>query len=119
MCLSPAEQARVFTEMSLYLSLLHRTVRTETFRDCLRTDFYVFIHKSVQHCRDKAGTDIFSQFYQCAYMNTEQPKHYLEEGGMALQLGRAEGSHWTQAGPELDIREKRTGSEQQTRRSLH
>lgn len=42
----------------------------------------------------------------------------LEEGRVALQLGRAQGSHWTEAGPELDIGEQRAGSEQQTRRSL-
>lgn len=30
---------------------------------------------------------------------------YLKKGGMALQLGRAEGSHRTQAGPEMDIGE--------------
>lgn len=29
----------------------------------------------------------------------------LKEGAMALQLCRAEGSHWTQAGPEVDIGE--------------
>lgn len=42
----------------------------------------------------------------------------LEEGGVALQLGGAEGSHWTQVGPEVDVGKQRTGSEQQTRRSL-
>lgn len=38
---------------------------------------------------------------------------------MALQLGGAKGSHWTEAGPEMDIGEQRAGSKQQTRRSLH
>lgn len=44
---------------------------------------------------------------------------YLEEGGVTLQLGGAERSHRTQVGPEVDVGEQRTGSEQQTRRSLH
>lgn len=37
----------------------------------------------------------------CMYVH----ENYLEEGGMALELGGAEGSHWTQAGPEVDTGE--------------
>lgn len=57
--------------------------------------------------------------------NTEDPHvyfikvYYLEEGGMTLQLGRAKRSHWTQVRPEVDVGQQRTGSEQQTRWSLH
>lgn len=39
------------------------------------------------------------------FFRLEQLKHYLKEGGMALQLGGAEGSHRTEAGPEMDIGE--------------
>lgn len=28
---------------------------------------------------------------------------YLKEGGVTLQLGGAERSHWTQVGPEVDV----------------
>lgn len=48
-----------------------------------------------------------------------QRRHYLKKRRMTLQLGGAEGSHGAEAGPEVDIGEQGTGSEQQTRRSLH
>lgn len=40
-----------------------------------------------------------------AWQYKEVYDHYLEEGGVALKSGGAEGSHRTQAGPEMDIGE--------------
>ena len=51
-------------------------------------------------------------------MQHEKNEPYLEEFGVALQVGGAQRSHRAQAGPEMNIGEQRTGGEQQTRWSL-
>lgn len=45
-------------------------------------------------------------------------KCYLKEAGMALQLCGAEGPHWTETGPQMDVGDQGAGREQETRRSL-